>query len=122
MFTFFSYSIQNNKNDVIPLYQKVIKLARALNENDNIGLVVGANQIDVMKTIRQFSEGLSWLVPGVGAQGGDLQKSVSLSNQNDVGVISISRGILYAGSGSIDDIIKSAYQYTEQIRGIVCNP
>ena len=113
--------IQNNQNDVIPLYQKVVKLANKLNENDNIGLVVGATQTDVMESIRKLSEGLSWLVPGVGAQGGDLQNSVSISNKNGVGIINISRGILYAGNGSIDDIIKSARQYTEQIREIICN-
>ena len=83
---------------------------------------MGATQIDVMEKIRNLTEGLSWLVPGVGAQGGDLQKSVFISNHNGVGVINISRGILYAGNGSIDDIIKSAYQYTKQIREIVCNP
>ena len=114
--------IQNNHNDGRSLYERIIQIASELNYGDNVGLVVGATQSDLMKKIRKLSEGLSWLVPGVGAQGGDLQKSVSISNQNGVGVISISRGILYAGSGSIDDIIKSAYQYTEKIREIVCNP
>ena len=78
--------------------------------------------LEVMKKIRNLTHGLSWLVTGVGAQGGDLKKSVKISNQNGIGVINISRGILYAGNGSIDDIIKSAYKYTKQIREIVCNP
>ena len=93
-----------------------------MNGGDNIGLVVGATQTDLMEKIRKLSKGLSWLVPGVGAQGGDLQKSVSISNQNGQGIINISRGILYAGDGSMDAIIKSAHQYTEQIREIICNP
>jgi len=114
--------IQNNQNDAVPLYERIIQIACELNQGDNIGLVVGATQVDVMEKIRNLSEGLSWIVPGVGAQGGDLQKSVFISNQNGLGVINISRGILYAGNGSIDDIIKSAYQYTKQIREIVCNP
>ena len=83
---------------------------------------MGATQIDLMENIRRLSEGLAWLVPGIGAQGGDLQKSVSISNNNGVGIINISRGILYAGDGNLDEIINSAYQYTEQIREIVCNP
>ena len=114
--------IQNNPNDTLPLYEKIIQIARKLNKDDNIGIVVGATQIDLMENIRRLSEGLAWLVPGIGAQGGDLQKSVSISNNNGVGIINISRGILYAGNGSLDEIINSAYQYTEQIREIVCNP
>ena len=113
--------IQNNQNDNIPLYERIIQIANELNQGDNIGLVVGANQVNVMEKIRMLSEGLSWLVPGVGAQGGNLNESVSISNKNGVGVINISRGILYAGNRSMDDIIKSACKYTEQIREIVCN-
>ena len=113
--------IQNNQNDVMPLYERIIQIACEMNGGDNIGLVVGATQADLMEKIRKLSKGLSWLVPGVGAQGGDLQKSVSISNQNGQGIINISRGILYAGNGSMDAIIKSAHQYTEQIREIICN-
>jgi len=114
--------IQNNQNDSIPLYEKVVKITVKLNENDNVGLVVGATQTDVMEKIRKLSKGLPWLIPGVGSQGGDLQKSVSIGNQDGVGIINISRGILYNGIGNMNDIIKSAHQYTEQIRDIVCNP
>ena len=114
--------IQNNQNDAKPLYEKIIQIAHELNQGDNIGLVVGATQVDVMEKIRKLSKGLSWLVPGIGSQGGDLKKSVSISNQNGIGVINISRGILYAGNGSMDDIVNSALKYTEQIRQTICNP
>tara|TARA_B100000315_G_C14257128_1_gene442431 strand:- start:154 stop:630 length:477 start_codon:yes stop_codon:yes gene_type:complete len=114
--------IQNNNKDTLPLYERIIQIAGELNKGDNIGLVIGATQSDVLGKIRKLSAGLSWLVPGIGAQGGDLQKSVSASNRNGIGIINISRGILYAGNGSMDEIIKSAHQYTEQIREIVCNP
>ena len=114
--------VQNNKNDRFPLYERIVKIACELNDNENIGLVVGATNIESMSIIRQISKSLSWLVPGVGAQGGDIQRAVSISNQNSVGIINISRGILYAGDGSLDDIIKSAKNFTEQIRNIICNP
>ena len=97
-------------------------ITSTLNDNKNIGLVVGATQMDVMEKIRALSPGLPWLVPGIGAQGGNLRDAVTISNQNDIGIINISRGILYAGNGSIDDIIESAQQYTEQIQEITCNP
>ena len=114
--------IQNDQNDSIPLYQKVVNMAINLNKGENIGLVVGATQTDVMGKIREMSPGLPWLVPGIGAQGGNLRDAVTISNQNSIGIINISRGILYAGNGSIDDIIESAQQYTEQIQEITCNP
>ena len=64
---------------------------------------------------------MPWLIPGIGAQGGDLEKSVSISNQNGIGIINVSRGILYAGNGSMEDVIQSAKKYTEKIRNITCN-
>ncbi|SVC40150.1 uncharacterized protein METZ01_LOCUS293004, partial [marine metagenome] len=102
--------IQNNRNDTIPLYQRVVEMASELNENDNIGLVVGATQPKVMEKIRKLSKGLSWLIPGIGAQGGDLQKSVSISNQNGIGVVNISRGILYPENGSMDNFLQENYK------------
>ena len=114
--------IQNNSGDSLPLYQRVIKIANELNENDNVGLVVGATQTHLMEIVQKKSKRLSWLVPGIGAQGGDLEKSISISNQGGVGIINISRGILYADTGSMDDIIQSAKYYTKEIQKYLCNP
>ena len=105
-----------------PVYKKVIQIASELNKANNIGLVVGATQTDVMENIRQQSEGMPWLIPGVGNQGGDLETALEISHQNGIGIINISRGILYAGDGSIENVIKSAKNYTEKIRSIVWNP
>ncbi len=113
--------IQNNKNDTFPLYERIIRIACELNRNDNIGLVVGATNIEFMTKIKEMSQGLSWLIPGVGSQGGDLYESVSISNQNGIGIINVSRGILYAGEGRLKDVLKAAENYTEQIREITCN-
>ena len=105
-----------------PLYKKVIQLAVELNTDDNIGLVVGATQIEVMEDIREQSKGMSWLIPGVGAQGGDLETALNISHQDGMGIINISRGILYAGNGSMKNVIQSAINYTEKIRSIIWNP
>jgi orotidine-5'-phosphate decarboxylase len=105
-----------------PLYKKVIQLAVELNTDDNIGLVVGATQIEVMENIRKQSKGMPWLIPGVGAQGGDLETALNISHQNGMGIINISRGILYAGNGSMKNVIQSAINYTEKIRSIIWNP
>ena len=114
--------IQNNENDAMPLYERIIQIVCKLNKGDNLGLVIGSTKSDMMENIRKLSVGLSWLVPGVGAQGGDLHKSVSISNNNGLGIINISRGILYAGNGSMIEIIDAAKNYTEKIREIICNP
>ena len=55
-----------------PLYQLVAELAVRWNENGNIGLVVGATYPEALREVRALAPELPLLVPGVGAQGGDL--------------------------------------------------
>jgi len=99
------------------LFQKVANLVTELNKiNNNLGIVVGATKADMMTSLRKSSPGLSWLIPGIGAQGGDLKQSVEIGNKNGIGLINVSRGILYAGSSSQDDIRKAALSYTSKIR------
>ena len=114
--------LQEHGGEEYPLYKKVIQIASELNTADNIGLVVGATQTEVMEDIRKQSEGLPWLIPGVGIQGGDLETALEISHQNGMGIINVSRGILYAGNGSIEDVVKAAEIYTEKIRNIICRP
>jgi len=70
---------------------------------DNIGAVIGATQSSELKTMRNLLPGRIFLVPGVGAQGGDLQ--TVLSEAIDAGeipniLVNSSRGIIYASSGA----------------------
>lgn len=108
----------SKKNDNF-LYEYVAKLSLELNTQNNIGLVVGATNPTQMESLRKISPGLSWLIPGIGAQGGDLEASISIGNMNGVGIVNVSRGILYAGNGSLDAIVKSAQNYTNKIREIL---
>ena len=108
----FQYKVSNDSY----LYEDVAKLALSLNLNSNIGLVVGATKQENMKKIRDVAPSLTWLVPGIGAQGGDLEKSVSISNLNEgIGIINVSRSIIYAGNQSIDDIRNAAIDYNNKI-------
>ena len=75
-----------------------------------------------MREVRELSNGMPWLVPGVGTQGGDLDTALTISHNNGIGIINVSRGILYAGDGSINDVVQSAKNYTEKIRSMVWNP
>ena len=114
--------MQEHGGGADPLYKKVIQLAVELNTDDNIGLVVGATQIEVMEDIRKQSKGMPWLIPGVGSQGGDLETALNISHVNGIGIINISRGILYAGNGSMKAVIQAARDYSDKIQGIVCDP
>ena len=102
-----------------PLYKKVIQLAVELNQGDNIGLVVGATQIAVMEDIRKQSKGMPWLIPGVGFQGGDLETALNISHKHGMGIINVSRSIIYAGNQSLDEIRNAAINYNEQINKIL---
>ncbi len=56
----------------IKLYQVIAKLAVKWNQNDNVGLVVGATQPEALTSVREIAPDLWVLAPGIGAQGGDL--------------------------------------------------
>ena len=60
-----------------PLYHLVAQLAERWNTNGNIGLVVGATYPEAIRELRALTPDLPFLVPGVGAQGGDLDQAVA---------------------------------------------
>jgi orotidine-5'-phosphate decarboxylase len=81
------------------LYERVADLAATLNEHGNVGLVVGATAPDELEAIRDRVPDLPFLVPGVGAQGGDVEAAVTHGLADGVGLVNSSRGIIYAGEG-----------------------
>ena len=81
-----------------------IRLARAANKfagQGNVGLVVGATAPEQLSEVRGFCPNLPFLIPGVGAQGGDLKSSVlnGVDNNGRLAIINSSRRIIYASSG-----------------------
>ncbi|MBN8658520.1 MAG: orotidine-5'-phosphate decarboxylase [Anaerolineae bacterium] len=66
-----------------PMYIHVAKLAATWNEKNNIGLVVGATHIEVMKQVRAAAPSLWFLAPGVGAQGGELESTLQAGLRAD---------------------------------------
>lgn len=82
-----------------PLWQTVAeKVSKEWNMEGNCMLVVGATYPEEMRVIRSVVGDMTFLVPGVGAQGGDVQAVVE-AGKNSAGkglVISSSRGILFA--------------------------
>ncbi len=86
-----------------PLYQLVAQLACTdWNKNQQNGLVVGATYPSEIKIIRQLTGDLPLLVPGIGAQGGNLQKTVAngLCSQRWGLLINSSRDIIFKSGES----------------------
>ena len=65
------------------LYEVVARLAQEWNHNDNLGLVVGATQVESLRRVRQLAPDLWILAPGVGAQGGDLARALEAGLRQD---------------------------------------
>ena len=70
--------------------------------------------------IRKKSPSMSWLIPGIGKQGGNLNLSVSIGNQDDsLGIINVSRDVLYYKDSSEDNINSRVKYYHNQIKEIL---
>lgn len=100
-----------------PLYQHIAeKVAYEWNTLGNCSLVVGATYPDELKTIRQIVGDMTLLVPGIGAQGGDIEKTVTagLNSQNTGLLINSSRGIIFASTG--EDFAERAREEAIKLR------
>ena len=111
--------IQDLKIGKQEVYEKVATLSVNLNKNNNIGLVIGATAPSEIRKIRKIAPELPFLIPGIGAQGGDLEKSMKYGNSNGIAIINISRGISYTGNMSNMAIRNSAQDYVEKMREII---
>ena len=90
-----------------PLYERVAALADVWNANQNVGLVVGATTTEELERVREIVPTIPFLVPGVGAQGGDAEAAVEHGLAShpaadvDIGLVNSSRGIIFAGEESV---------------------
>ena len=100
-----------------PLYQHVAeKIAREWNANHNCARVVGATWPEQLREVRAIVGDMPFLVPGIGAQGGDVAAVVSNAKTADgTGlIVSSSRAILYASQG--DDYAQAAARAAQALR------
>lgn len=110
--------LQDIKSYKQKVYEEVANLAVKLNKNNNIGLVVGATAPSEIQKIRKIAPNLPFLIPGIGAQGGDLEKSMEYGNKNGIAIINISRGISFAGDMSSQTIKNAAQEYVTKMQEI----
>ena len=93
--------LQNDPQDSVPVYKRVASRVAEWDINRQFLLVAGATYPQELGEIRSLIGDMPLLVPGIGAQGGDLA-AVMQYGQDSTGaglLISSSRGILYAGQG-----------------------
>ena len=100
-----------------PLYQQVAEtIARDWNGHGNCALVVGATWPNQLREVRAIVGDMPLLVPGVGAQGGDVAAVVGNAKSADGSglIVSSSRAILYASGG--DDFFEAAAAAARSLR------
>ena len=100
------------------LYEKVLKTVAGWGNPGNLMFVIGATRKEQLQHIRQMLPEHFFLVPGVGAQGGDVDAVCSNAMNGDGGIlINVSRGVIYAGSDA-DFAIRAgeaAKEYQQQM-------
>lgn len=103
-----------------PLYQHVAeKVAREWNTHGNCALVVGATWPEQLREVRAIVGDVPFLVPGVGAQGGDVEAVVTNAKAADGNglIVSSSRAILYASKG--EDFVEAAAEAARSLRDAI---
>jgi orotidine-5'-phosphate decarboxylase len=98
------------------LYEKIALSVQSWNANKNCGLVVGATHPDELKQIRSRVPDLPFLIPGIGAQGGDIQAAVraGTNSQGTMAIFNSSRAIIYASND--ENFAHRAQEKAEQTR------
>ena len=102
-----------------PVYMYVAEKVSYWNKEQNLGLVVGATHPEKIREIRTAAKDMPILIPGVGAQGGDLESAVmtGTSNFSRPAVINVSRSVLFASQG--EDFDKAARAEVLKLNSIV---
>ncbi len=106
------------------LYQKVIETSKEWASPQEMMFVVGATHPSEIKFVRSIIPDYFLLIPGVGAQGGNLQEIASAAINDEIGIlINSSRSIIYAGDG-VDFALQArnkALEYQQQMEDLLKN-
>ena len=104
--------VEGRGASAVPLHMHVAQLAQEWNTLDNLGLVVGATYPETLSRVRAAAPDLWILVPGVGAQAGDLDAALQAGLRADGKglLVNVSRGISRAA-----DPRKAAAELRDQI-------
>ncbi|WP_111683450.1 orotidine-5'-phosphate decarboxylase [Winogradskyella tangerina] len=108
-----AFDFQTKMLDGEELYKRVLQTSKTWNNSENLMYVVGATKAEFLADIRKIIADSFLLVPGVGAQGGNLQDVCKYGMNDSVGLlINSSRGIIYTSQDE-DFAIASAKKAEE---------
>lgn len=108
---------QDLKVDRTPFYEIVARnVVEKWDYNHNCCLVVGATYPEELKIVRKIARTMTFLVPGIGSQGGDLEKTLEagLTKNGDGLIINSSRSIIFASAGA--DFAVKAREEAKKLR------
>ena len=95
-----AFDFQTKKIENKELYKEVLTISKSYKNAENLMYVVGATKAEYLKDIREIIPDSFLLVPGIGAQGGNLQEVCKYGLNSSVGLlVNSSRGIIYASTG-----------------------
>lgn len=105
--------------DCTPLFMRVAKAVLKWNKNGNCALVVGATYPDELCEVRGIVGDMPILIPGIGAQGGDVKKTVTAGKDSRAWgiIVNSSRGIIFASKGA--DFAEAARRKTKKLRDLI---
>ncbi len=110
-----AFDFQTKKVEGKELYKQVLETSKNWKNSENLMYVVGATKAEYFKEIRKIVPDSFLLVPGVGAQGGNLQDVCKYGLAENVGLlINSSRGIIYASKN--EDFADSAAIKAEELQ------
>ncbi|MEM1215232.1 MAG: orotidine-5'-phosphate decarboxylase [Bacteroidota bacterium] len=108
----FQFTPQENDQ---PLYAKVMQQAQTWATPDELMFVCGATHPEKFRELRRLAPDHFFLVPGIGAQGGDLQAVARYGMNDHCGLlVNSSRGIIYASNG--EDFAEAARASAEKLQ------
>ena len=95
-----AYDFQTKKVDEVELYKQVLETSKTWKNSQNLMYVIGATKAEYLAEVRKIVPESFLLVPGVGAQGGNLEEVCKYGMNKNVGLlVNSSRGIIYASGG-----------------------
>ena len=106
-----------------PLYESMARACQQWNSRGNVGLVVGATVPEQLAAVRGLCPGMPFLVPGVGAQGGEMEAAVRAGVDGDgrLALVNSSRGIIYASreAGFSEAAGEAARRLSDEINAVL---
>lgn len=110
-----AFDFQTKKTDNTELYKEVLETSKKWINSENLMYVVGATKAEYFKEIRKIIPESFLLVPGIGAQGGNLNEVCKYGLTKNIGLlVNSSRGVIYASNNK--DFASAAKQKAKELQ------